>query len=59
MEAGRGVVQPPVRPQGLDQLVLALGGDDPPDEEEVGPAPCLGGGELRRHPAIGGAPTRR
>ncbi len=53
MEARRGVVQPAVRPQGLDQLVLALGGDDPSDEEEIGPTPFLGGGEFRRHPAIG------
>ena len=53
VEAGRRVVQAPVGPQRLDQFVLRLGRDDPPDEEDVGAAACLQRGQLGGHPRVG------
>ena len=49
VEPGIGVVPPSVEPERLDQVVLGLVGGDPPDEEEHGPRPVIGGqpGRLR------------
>ena len=51
MQAGLGVVEAPVGPQRLDQLVLGLGGHDPPDEEDVRAAARPEAGQLRPPPA--------
>ena len=54
VQAGLPVVEPAVGPQRLDQLVLGLGGHDPPDEEDVGAAARPEPGQFRRHPGVRG-----
>ena len=53
MQAGLPVVEPAEGPQRLDQFVLGLGGDDPPDEQDVGATARAELGQLRRHPGVG------
>ncbi len=55
MQARLPVVEAAVGPQRLDELVLGLGGHDPPDEEDVGAAARPEPGQLGRHPRVGGA----
>ena len=53
VQPGGRVVETPVGPQRLDQLVLGLGRHDAPDEEDVGSALGAARGQLGRHPRVG------